>query len=227
MFKKGGIGRQSLEVLKRLGKSDLLADAYLGGGTAAALYFAHRESVDLDFFTGEEFEERVVLEGLKRVGDFKKDRIEKQTILGELEGVKFSYFYYKYLLLDKPADFCGVKVVSKRDLAAMKLQAIADRGSRRDFVDLYFLGKEGGMNLEKMFEFYGKKYGNMEEKKYHLLRSLNYFEDADNEPELKMLVKLDWQAVKEYFKDEVRRLVGEWRIVDGWEVLDRGKGKLE
>jgi len=91
---------------------------------------------------------------------------------------------------------------SKIDIAAMKLNAIAGRGSKKDFIDLYFLLKE--FSLEKMLSFYKKKYedGSV----FLVLKSLTYFEDADLLQQPKMYVDFDWHHCKKTIIDQIKAL---------------------
>lgn len=120
---------------------------------------------------------------LSKFREFKKDGTAWKTIWGKIGKTKFSMFYYK---------------------TAMKIQAIGDRGTKRDFIDLYFLSKK--FSLEEMFDLYDKKYGDLKEKSYHLLRSLDYFGDAKDDPIPKMIKKVNWIEVKNYFHTESIKL---------------------
>jgi hypothetical protein len=99
-----------------------------------------------------------------------------------------------------------IHVVDVRDIAAMKLAAIASRGTKRDFVDIYFIGK-GGLSLKEFFQFYDQKYKNLATTRMHLLKSLLYFDDAEPEEMPKMLKKITWQEIKEYFVHQVKKMV--------------------
>lgn len=120
-----------------LGKSHLMDNAYLAGGTACALRIGHRISVDLDFFTMKEFDAKELIRSLRKIGKFEVDKQSWGTILGALEGIKFSIFTYKYPVLFPYKSIFDVNVLDLRDIAAMKIDAISTRGIRRDFVDLY------------------------------------------------------------------------------------------
>lgn len=73
------------KALAVLGRSDLVNNAYLAGGTACALQLGHRISVDLDFFTPQEFDAKKRAHSLKNIGEFKLERQSWGTILGEFE----------------------------------------------------------------------------------------------------------------------------------------------
>ena len=99
-------------------------------------------------------------------------------------------------------------LAGKRDIAAMKIHALADRGTKRDFVDVYFLAKE--YPLDEMLEFYESKYGNLKEQFYYIVRALDYFADAEHEKRpLSMLTSVDWEQVKTFFQAEAKRLTRE------------------
>ena len=132
-------------------------------------------------------------------------RQEKWTVWGKIGETRFSMFYYKYPLLEETLPFEGIQLASLADIAAMKIHAIEDRGTRRDFVDVYSLSKK--YTLEEMLEHYQKKYSVLEDHLYSILRSLDYFEDAEQENQMpKMLTSISWEEVKEYFRKETHRL---------------------
>lgn len=199
------ISQGTAKSLAVLGKSAILTDAYLAGGTACALHLGHRFSFDLDFFTEVEFPTKVVIKQLKALPGFSSQRTAKWTILGEFPEVKFSYFYYPYPLLVKPTLFSGIRVASLRDIAAMKIAAIADRGTKRDFIDLYSIALRN-ISLDEALACYDKKYKKLANNIYHILKSLQYFAGADQEDPPQMIEKVLWEEVKLFFTKEVVRL---------------------
>lgn len=104
-----------------------------------------------------------------------------------------------------PDTFRAIQLAALPDIAAMKIHAIEDRGTRRDFVDVYSLSKK--YTLEEMLGFYQEKYAVLEDHLYSILRSLDYFEDAEQEKQMpRMLTNVVWEEVKEYFRKETKRL---------------------
>jgi hypothetical protein len=186
----------------------LLKEAYLAGGTAAALQLGHRISRDLDFFTEQSFDEKQLAPALATLG-VQKLAFDVQTIYGIFCDVPFSYFYYKYPLLAKPHTFEGISIADLDDIAAMKIDAIATRGIKRDFIDLYCIIQSRGISLNTIISFYEQKYGMERDMVIHALRSLTYFEDAEKnnlqDRPLELLQKLDWEEVKRFFREEVER----------------------
>lgn len=192
-------------VLAILEKSAIIKKAYLAGGTALALQLGHRISYDLDFFTQEEFDEQMILPEIKKISNFQLEKIAWRTILGKFKDVKFSMFYYKYPLLYAAKKFGMVNITDVRDIAAMKIAAIASRGTKRDFVDLYFICKEN-VSLPDAIQLYDKKYENLATTKIHIVKSLVYFEDAESDATPKMLKKAAWEEIKRYFEKEVKKM---------------------
>ena len=191
-------------ILALLEKAEIIQKAYLAGGTALALQLGHRISYDLDFFTSEEFDEVALLPKIKKISNFQLERIAWRTILGKIEDVRFSIFYYKYPILYSVKKFGVINIVDVRDIAAMKIAAIASRGTKRDFVDLYFICKEG-LSLEEILQLYDEKYENLATTKTHIMKSLIYFEDAEPDEMPGLLKEIKWKQVKKYFESEVKK----------------------
>lgn len=194
--------RRSLAVL---GKSGLLKNAYLAGGSALALHLGHRYSLDFDFFTRESFDAKKLASQLDRIGKFERSTLKKDTLLGDFNAIKFSLFYLEYPLVYEPKRFSGILLAEQADIAAMKVAAIVDRGTKRDFIDLYFIAKEK-YSLEKTFSFYDQKYQKLSENIYSILKALRYFQDAEDSEMPKMIQKVSWGEVKKFFEKEVIRL---------------------
>lgn len=194
--------------LDSLGQSGLLKKAYLAGGTALALQIGHRVSVDFDFFTEEHFNAAVLSNKLsQKAQGFTEDRKERDTLLGVIDKTRFSLFFYNYPLVAKSVEFLDIDIANIQDIAAMKLAAVSDRGIKRDFIDLYFIVcKEKVVSLEEVFSLYDKKFKALDKNVMHLLRSLTYFEEAEQTNIPKMLKAVKWQDVKKFFEIETKYL---------------------
>jgi hypothetical protein len=192
------------EILVLLGRSGLLKNAYLAGGTGAALQLGHRISNDLDFFTSEKFDCDLFIDALNRLTDFKLDEKKWGTVLGYLGETRFSIFWYRYAVVLPLKAYENIGVMDVREIAAMKLEAIATRGKKRDFVDLYYVIKQGE-SLDRLIALYEAKYGRNGNKMVHILKSLAYFDDAENDAMPKMLVDIKWKDIKKFFENEVKR----------------------
>lgn len=181
-----------------------LRDFYLAGGTALALYRGHRRSVDLDFFSAKTFDEDQLIASLQDIPDLAVVFKSPQTIYLHVAGTKISLIGYNYPLLFPFAEFQGVTVADLRDIACMKLSALASRGSRRDFVDLYVAARQYG--LAQIIELFQQKFARANYNLLHVRKSLVYFVDAEKEPMPEMLVPLSWGEVKKFFLSEVGRI---------------------
>ena len=196
-------------ILVLLGKSEIIKKAYLGGGTALALQLGHRISYDLDFFTKEEFDEKILLPEIAKVSNFKLEKTAWRTILGRFGDVRFSLFYYDYPLISSPREFSGINILDIPDITAMKIAAIASRGAKRDFIDLYFICREV-ISLWDAVGLYDRKYKNLAATGIHIMKSLTYFDDAEDEEMPRMLKDLSWKGVKNFFRGEVKKMAGKF-----------------
>ena len=178
---------------------------YLAGGTAIALRLGHRKSVDLDWFTSDRIGEPLQLAAAIREAGmpFETSQVDRGTLHGALSGLRLTFLEFSYPLL-QPLDSwpeCDCPVASPDDLAAMKLSAIAQRGARKDFVDIFGLGLRH-LSLPEMLESYQRRFGIQDIA--HVLYSLTYFDDAEAEPMPPMLWEVDWDAVRSAIGDWVR-----------------------
>lgn len=194
---------RQLTLLRRLAADDLCSGFYLAGGTALALQVGHRRSVDFDFFAPEPFDTAKKVRDLDGSGKFELFHLDKDTVNGSLNGVRLSYFYYRYPLIQPLLGYEGLAIARKLDIAAMKLQAIAGRGSRKDFIDLCFLLKE--YSLDKILTAYSRKFGTRLANRYHVYKSLVYFVDAEEEAMPRMLIPTSWPQVKKTIIVEVKK----------------------
>lgn len=201
--------KEAKNALAVLGESRILDNAYLAGGTALALQIGHRISIDLDFFSSVDFDEKSLVEQLSSLPiSFKLENMAWKTILGSVNKTKFSLFFYDYKSLDKPKEFLEIKVASIKDIAPMKVLAISDRGAKRDFIDLYFiLAVEKLYTLEEVFNLYDDKFKVFHQNRVNILKSLTYFKEADEAPMPQMLKEVSWTKVKKFFELETKLLV--------------------
>lgn len=202
------LSADQLAVLETLKELRVARRFYLAGGTALALRYGHRRSIDFDFFREGGFDSRRITAALETSFDrFERLPSGRHTLYVRLLGVTTSFFRLPYPLLEEvePTRW-GFGLASDLDLAALKLEAIAGRGSRKDFVDLYLLCQRG-MTLDRTFEAFERKYGTDRTDRYHRLRALDYFEDAEAEPMPDMLAPIAWSEVVAFFRREAARLL--------------------
>lgn len=192
--------RRALLALKPAGERGF----YLAGGSALCLRLAHRRSIDLDLFHTGQFDAEELLRELQAAGvPLRRADVERSAIWFELEGVETSLLYFDHAPLVEPEVSLGVPVASLADIAAMKVEAIASRGARKDFVDLYFICQQPGFNLSAALASFEARFSSARPDILHRIKALIYFEDAEREPELLMLRPVEWHDVKVYFEREV------------------------
>ncbi len=184
--------------------ASLLENFYLAGGTGLALRFGHRLSRDLDFFASQAFDPERLLQGMRELPGFSLTATAPQTLHAIIQETKVSFLGYPYPVLFPPAQYREVAVADPRDIACMKIGAIASRGARRDFVDLHACAQRFG--LAELLSLFDRKYAQTRYSRLHILKSLTFFEDADREPIPHLLVPLDWGEVKRFFLRDVPRL---------------------
>lgn len=177
---------------------------YLAGGTALALQTGNRKSFDLDFFTEKkDFKEKQLLAYLKNNKDWLITTEEKNTIYGELFGVKVSFIAYPFFIpKQKMSLHDKIPVMNPVDIAVMKITAISQRGRKRDFFDLYWCA-HNIEPLEKIIKRLPEQYPSVAHDYHHVLKSLVYFQDAEGDPEPEIYFKASWGTVKKFFIKEI------------------------
>jgi hypothetical protein len=198
------------KILQRLGPILTQQHFYLVGGTTIAINLGHRHSVDLDWFTGESIADPMILaQNIRDHGfPFITGQIEQGTLHGTISGVRVSFLEYKYPLIKPHITWqkFACQLASLEDLASMKLSALTQRGSKKDFVDIYALGLKY-FKLKDMLGLYQKKYS--VEDIGHVLYGLSYFDDANKEKLPKMFWKVDWKIIKKTIQGWIKEIAGQ------------------
>ena len=196
------------KLLNKLEGVTWLRSFYLAGGTALALQYQHRESIDLDWFTEKSFQTAPLIKKLSELGKFTLIKTEENTVEGILDKVKLSFMTYPYPMVAPEQSFLkNIRLASVHDIAIMKLGAIAGRNTKKDFIDLYLYLHREQKTLPELFVLLTKKFKGIEYDYYHLFKSLMYFVEADDEPMPRMLEKVDWKNVKAYFVKETKKMM--------------------
>ena len=177
----------------------------LAGGTGLALHLGHRVSNDFDFFRTDETDVRSLHAVLKQCGTYETLQEAEHTLTVLVEGVKLSFFRTPDPFLHEPEPYRFFLVADPLDIALMKLVAISGRGSRKDFVDLYTILRNGP-DLSDLFTELPTKYGERANL-YHILKSITYFEDAEQEPMPVMLEPFDWSECKAFLVRQAHMIV--------------------
>lgn len=203
MLQTQTISTELLELLNNIMKSEFFSDFILVGGTALALQIGHRNSIDIDMFGNSIIDEDAFIDELKRFGKVEKLQKTKNILIVSVNNIKVDFVNYRYPLLEDFKNIDGVRMASKKDIAAMKLNAISGRGSRKDFIDLFFLFKE--FSLEEMIKFYDEKYEDGSH--FMMIKSLTYFEDADFQESPEVFEEFDWEKCKQTITKEYLTLM--------------------
>lgn len=193
-------------LFQQLGQEPVVSSFFLAGGSALALHLGHRVSVDLDFFSLQPYSMPELIARLQSLGHLVIENQSADKLVGELNHVKVSFFTYPYRLLAETVSAEGIQLASLLDIALMKIVAIGQRGTRRDFVDLYVLLHEG-FSLEGLLREMPNKFPTITYPSYHLLRGLAYFEDAERDELPRMLKPVAWITVRNFIAKEVERLL--------------------
>jgi hypothetical protein len=191
--------------LRDLGREPALGAFYLAGGTGLALHLGHRRSGDLDFFAVERFDEDELLQRIQHISGFAVTSKAPGALHTVIQETKVSFCQYVYPVLFPFAAFLGVKIADVPDIACMKLSAIASRGTKRDFIDLYTVAKQLG--LDQQLQLFNRKYAQAACSMVHVLKCLTYFEDAEKDPMPHLLASISWDEVKRFFRSEAPRLL--------------------
>jgi predicted nucleotidyltransferase component of viral defense system len=169
-------------------------DFYLAGGTALFYYFKHRYSIDLDFFTFAKIDLRKFYKNFLPV---QIKTISYDTIHLIIHNVNVSLFLYNYPLLKDFNYLDSIKLASLEDILCMKINAIILRGSKKDFIDVYFIMKKLKLKSRDVINLFVKKFGNYNE--LIIKKAITYFKDADNEPDIYIFKKIKWDTIKKFF----------------------------
>ncbi len=182
----------ALELLTAIQGNHNFAATRLVGGTALALQIGHRRSIDLDFFGPVRLTPPDLELELRAYGTVSR-RASSQRIQGFMVAdVQIDFVDYPYPWLAPPVKNGGMRLAACQDIAAMKLAAITNRGNKKDFVDMFFLLDIFG--LSSMLDFYREKF--TDGALLPVLKSLAYFDDAEDDPMPEMIQDYAWPEIK-------------------------------
>ncbi len=193
---------ETLELLKKLQSYYDFKELRLVGGTSLALQIGHRISIDIDLFGQIEFDDMLLFKLSKDFDSFIHIKKSKNINIFTINNIKVDFVNYPYPWLNKSVEEKNIVMASLPDIAAMKLSAISGRGSKKDFIDIYYLLQYYSLN--QMLGFYKQKFNDGSE--FLVMRSLSYFEDAENSEMPIMINTVDWNDVKKSIKAEVIKI---------------------
>ena len=193
---------KTLELLKRLQVLPIFENSRLVGGTALALQLGHRKSIDLDIFGTINASPEEIQDACAYAGSLEISKTSKNINIYWVDGIKVDCVNYPYEWLEESEVLGGVRLATISDIAAMKISAIINRGTKKDFIDLFFLLKE--MSLNHILDLYDQKYS--DGSRFIAIKSLTYFEDAESDPMPYMFSDVTWEEVKNSIIVEVQKL---------------------
>ncbi len=190
------IDQSALELLKKLQSKKYLDGFSLVGGTALALLYGHRKSIDIDLFSDFSFDVEQLLEKLSSDFQFQLFFSAENTIKGSINEIQVDIIAHRYPLIGQSLRVDGISILAVEDIAAMKLNAITVSGQRvKDFIDIYFL--LDSFSLSELISFYKQKYAQYNE--VNVLKSITWFNDVVMEdwPVILKGNNLKWDEIKD------------------------------
>jgi len=194
------IDSKTLGLLKDLQNIPAFSELRLAGGTSLALQIGHRKSIDIDLFGNIRADEFEISEALNKLGKVTILRKSANINIFVIENIKLDLVNYQYPWIEKSIFEDNIALAGQKDIAAMKLAAITGRGTKKDFVDLFFLLKQ--FSLSEMLGFYNQKY--VDGSEFLVLKSLAYFDDADEDEDPIMLKPFDWNEIKKTIENHLK-----------------------
>ena len=197
-------------VLNGFGRSRLVGEFYLAGGTALALQLGHRISVDLDFFSPTQdipsiFEP--LRTALKPFAPILADSAWGNLVF-LAEGVRVGFYGYGFQLVAPLQSADGVNLAGIADIALMKLDALLSRASRKDFHDLYAICQR--TSLRAILDLAPQKFDSIRDFEAQVARHMVYFERAERESPVPLLDVIEWETVKAWFRQQAIELEKSW-----------------
>ncbi len=192
----------TLDLLKGIQSIPQASSMRLVGGTALALHLGHRKSVDLDLFG--KFDPTYSFRAALLAAGHAADGAENgdvQTL--NIDDVKVDFVNYPYPWLEDPVVEDGILIAGILDIAPMKISAAANRGRKKDFIDIAFLLDH--FSIWEMLDLYRRKFSVSEFS--FALRGLTYFNDAEEDPMPEMLEAIAWEDVKCKITTHIRSFV--------------------
>lgn len=193
----------TFSLLKRLMKIPALMNFSLVGGTALALKYGHRLSIDIDLFSHLPFKNQEIIEALEtEFGNEFSLQLNKEMfgVFAFIQNIKVDIVKHPHLLLNEPETENSIRLYHTADIAAMKVNAILGRGKKKDFWDIAELLQH--YSLKEIINFYTNKFP-----KQQLLISIPYaltwFDDAEESEDPISLKGQTWAGVKKIIQKSV------------------------
>ena len=195
------IDKDRFELLKKITENVSIPNYYMVGGTGLSLQLGLRESFDFDFCVKEQFNNEILLEELKIIGQTEIKQNQKGTCDLIINGVQVSFFYYPNRVINDyvtTKEIPKLKIASILDIAIMIIVAIGGRGAKKDFFDLYQIMNRCNISLNDLANGLIQKCGT-NVNYANIVMGLSYFEDAEQEILPKTFVEYNWDEIKRFF----------------------------
>ena len=201
MLHKNAVEPTTLALLEQICRQPEFAAFALGGGTNIALRKGHRLSVDLDFFTSKPFNTADIYKQITKI--FKPAGLlfeQNQTMMFLIDDIKIDFVLYPFEWVRPFDEIDSCRLIHLDDMIPMKLQALSNRFSKKDFWDVGFLLRE--ISLDKMVEIFKQKFPPIDTG--YIIHSLTNFETADSEEDPVCIIPQTWKEVKDNLQEVVR-----------------------
>ncbi len=178
-------------------------DAFrLVGGTALALQTGHRKSVDIDFFCAKQFDsKRLQFFLMEQFEKFVLDWENKNGFTARIDDVKADFFNWNIDFVYSTVVRDTIRLSDKREIAAMKLEAITTRKEKKDFIDIAVLLRE--FTFKELLSAFRIKYPFISHK--FVIESLAAVDYADEAINPEMIIDYNWEDVKRDIQLNVER----------------------
>ena len=199
-----------LKIIRAVCAAPFFQNFRLVGGTALSLHLGHRQSVDADFFSNENFETEEAFRVLSEI--LPSFTILKQSAHGfaaMYEGVKLDIYTWGAPFKLPPIEKEGIRMADLPDVASLKFEAIINRKEEKDFRDIYALLQR--FSLEQLLGFFHQRYPHhsMRVPTDHLLAAPYVERDTS----IVLFQKLEWEelssaiveAVRYYYEEKKRK----------------------
>ncbi len=187
-----------LGVLQKLMAVEKLKNFRLVGGTALALQYGHRVSVDIDLFTDKSFDKTLLLAAISEI--YQPTRVSKTTngLTFFIKEIKIDLCNWAVPFVGKLIEDDGIRMASPEDIGAFKLDAVVSRKEQKDFYDLYFLLAQ--YSFETLIQSYRQKYPYNNTK--DIFTAIAGISEADVSASPILASPLQWDVVKESLKNQ-------------------------
>lgn len=198
-------------VWRGFSSSAIAAEFYLAGGTALSLQLGHRLSVDLDFFSQTQNDIPALIEPLRQaLKDFSPIMADHSwgNLVFLADNVRVGFYGYGYNLVKPLLKTDGLVLANVEDIGLMKLDALLSRASRKDFHDLYELCKQ--IPMRDLLNLAPQKFPDVRDFEAQVTRHLAYFDRAEQESPVPLIAQVEWETVKDWFRQQARDIGNSW-----------------